>query len=99
MADKTYEVQLRFRRQYKPYTVTLIDVRKDDYLGSSMVKNYSSDIYLIDPQRQVDRKPHIWMNNPLRYAGETFYQSRWFVDQAGVENTVFSVVTNRGWMI
>ncbi|NIL98136.1 MAG: hypothetical protein GTO53_09990, partial [Planctomycetales bacterium] len=99
VGGKTYDVALRFRRQYKPYSVTLIDVRKDDYLGSSMVKNYSSDIYLVDETRNVDRKPHIWMNNPLRYAGETFYQSRWFVDQAGVENTVFSVVTNRGWMI
>ncbi|MDH3717463.1 MAG: cytochrome c biogenesis protein ResB, partial [Planctomycetota bacterium] len=90
VGDKTFGVALRFRRQYKPYSVTLIDVRKDDYLGSSMVKNYSSDVFLVDSARNVDRKPHIWMNNPLRYAGETFYQSSWFVNHAGIENTVLS---------
>ena len=37
----------------------------------------------------------IWMNNPLRFAGETFYQSSYFVDR-GREGTVLQVVTNTG---
>ena len=40
------------------------------------------------------------MNNPLRYAGETFYQSSYHRDpQTGVEATTLQVVTNTGWMI
>ena len=36
------------------------------------------------------------MNNPLRYAGETFYQSSF---EPGRNLTVLQVVRNRGWMI
>ncbi len=76
VGDKTYELSLRFKRDYKPYKVTLDDVRADMYLGTNTPKNYSSDIRLVDERRNVDREAHIWMNNPLRYAGETFYQQQ-----------------------
>jgi len=97
---KPYQLFLRFKRTYKPYTVQLIDVRKDDYAGTSTVMNYSSDIKLVDPEQNVDRDIRIWMNNPLRYSGETFYQSGYHADpRTGEETTTLSVVTNMGWMI
>jgi ABC-type transport system involved in cytochrome c biogenesis permease subunit len=97
---KTYDFSLRFKRFYKPYSVSLIDVRKEDYLGTNTPRNYSSDVHLIDPTRNVDRNIHIWMNNPLRFAGETFYQSGFQSDpMTKVESTTLSVVTNTGWMI
>ncbi len=100
VGDKTYDLALRFKQTYKPYTIQLIDVRKDDYIGTSTPKNYSSDVRLIDPTRNVDRHVRIWMNNPLRYAGETFYQSGYNADpRSGVETTTLQVVTNTGWMI
>ncbi|MCA9015865.1 MAG: cytochrome c biogenesis protein ResB, partial [Planctomycetaceae bacterium] len=97
---KPYQLYLRFKRTYKPYSVKLIDVRKDDYAGTSTVMNYSSDIQLVDPSTNVDREIKIWMNNPLRYSGETFYQSGYHADpRTGKEMTTLSVVTNMGWMI
>jgi ABC-type transport system involved in cytochrome c biogenesis permease subunit len=100
VAGKTYDLALRFKHTYKPYTMHLIDVRKDDYIGTSTPKNYSSDVHLVDAARNVDRKVRIWMNNPLRYAGETFYQSGYNEDpRTGVETTTLQVVTNTGWMI
>jgi len=40
------------------------------------------------------------MNNPLRYAGETFYQSGYNFDpRSGTEITDLQVVTNTGWMM
>ena len=36
------------------------------------------------------------MNNPLRYAGETFYQSSF---EPGKNLTILQVVRNGGWMI
>jgi len=107
-----YTVALRSKRSYKPYSLELLDVRKDDYVGTNMVRNYSSDIRLVDPSRGVDREVHIWMNNPLRYAGETFYQQNYAsipvenVDPRSdrprfeiVEATTLAIVTNQGWMI
>lgn len=100
VGGKTYDVALRFRRYYKPYSVSLVDVRKDDYLGTSTPRNYSSDIRLVDAGKHVDRNIHIWMNNPLRFAGETFYQQGYNFDpQRNTETTTLQIVGNSGWMI
>jgi ABC-type transport system involved in cytochrome c biogenesis permease subunit len=100
VADKPYEIALRFKRTYKPYKFQLLDVRKDDYLGTDTPRNYSSDVRLVDASRNVDRELRIWMNNPLRFAGETFYQSGYHQDpQTRREGTTLAVVTNTGWMI
>ncbi len=97
---KTYDLSLRFKRDYKPYTVELIDVRKDDYIGTDTPRYYSSDIHVADASRGTDFRFHVWMNNPLRYAGETIYQSGYHkVPTTGVEGTSLQVVTNAGWMI
>ena len=98
VGDKAYEIGLRFKRIYKPYSIHLIDVRKDDYIGTSTPMNYSSEIRLLDKTRGEDRKVKIWMNNPLRYAGETFYQSG-YNKMGEKEMTTLQVVTNEGWMI
>ncbi len=99
LGDKSYELALRFERTYKPYQVTLEDVRADMYLGTNTPKNYSSDVHLVDDSRNVDRDVHIWMNNPLRFAGETFYQTSYDPGTGGREVTVLSVISNTGWMI
>ena len=94
---KPYSISLRFKRDYKPYIVELVDVRKDDYLGTNTPRNYSSDVRIIDPAHHVDRQVHIWMNNPLRYAGDTLYQSGYHPGPP--ETTTLQVVKNTGWMI
>jgi ABC-type transport system involved in cytochrome c biogenesis permease subunit len=100
VGDKKYDVFLRFKRTYKPYMMHLVDVRKDDYVGTTTPKNYSSDIRLVDPSRKIDRPLRIWMNNPLRFAGETFYQSSYHFDPlTKTEHTTLQVVSNKGWMI
>ncbi len=96
---KTLGLRLRFKHLFKPYQITLLDVRRDDYVGTSMARNYSSQVRLEDPTRNVKFETKIWMNNPLRYAGETFYQSGYSVDPDGGENSTLQVVRNTGWMI
>ena len=97
----TYQVGLRFKRNYKPYTMRLEDVSKDDYVGTNTPRSYSSLVALNDPSRNFRRDDiKIWMNNPLRYAGETFYQSGYQRDsKTGKETTTLQVVTNTGWMM
>ncbi|NOZ39825.1 MAG: cytochrome c biogenesis protein CcsA [Planctomycetes bacterium] len=94
---KTYEIALQFKRIHKPYTVKLIDFRHDLYLGTGQAKNFSSEVQLKDPQRNVDRTFKIWMNNPLRYGGDTLYQASFDPDDDRV--TTLQVMTNSGWMI
>lgn len=95
---KKYDVALRYKRIHKPFALRLDEVRKDDYLGTNIPQNYSSQIRLLDPEKNVDRSIKIWMNNPLRYGGETYYQSG-YNELGGKKYSTLAVVTNMGWMI
>ncbi len=93
---RTYELSLRFKREYKPFTLQLLDFTHDRYPGTEIPKNFSSKLRLINPQTGEDRQVLVYMNNPLRYQGLTFYQQ-------GFDNndttTILQVVRNPGWLI
>jgi hypothetical protein len=93
---KKFDIALRFKRVYKPYTIHLTDFHHDKYIGTSIPKDYKSEVRLVDPTVGEDRKLDIWMNNPLRHGGETIYQSGFRPDNLG---TVLQVVRNPGWRI
>lgn len=100
VGDRTWEISLRYKHLYKPYSMHLVNVTQDVYMGTQTAKSYASTIQLVDPARHVDREVRIWMNNPLRYAGETFYQSNYGRDgRSGEKYTGLQVVTNTGWRI
>jgi ABC-type transport system involved in cytochrome c biogenesis permease subunit len=99
VGKQKYGVSLRFQRSYRPYSLRLMDARGDKFAASQITKNFSSDVHLVDPTRNTSRSVHIWMNNPLRFAGETFYQSSFGPLSDSKDFTVLSVVTNTGWMI
>jgi len=93
---RQYDLALRFERQYHPFAVQLKDFEKKDYVGTNTPKSYESTVQLRDPDHNVDREIKIWMNNPLRYAGMTFYQSSFDPDTE--TTTVLQVVKNPSWM-
>jgi len=96
VGDRTYQLWLRYERTYKPYSIHLIDFAHDKYLGTDTPKNYSSRVRLVDPTQNEDREVLIYMNNPLRYRGETFYQASF---KKGDTGTILQVVRNPGWLI
>ena len=52
---------------------------------------------LDDPSRGQQRNVRIWMNHPLRYEGDTFYQADILHGPSGDEKgTVLQVVRNPG---
>lgn len=91
-AGHTYKFALRPIRYYKPYTLTLLDFRHDKYRGTDIPNNFSSKVHLSDPQRGEDRDVLIRMNEPLRYAGETFFQASF--DPTNDKVTILQVVRN-----
>ncbi len=94
--DKTYEIALRRKRTYKPYTLHLLEFKHEKYVGTDTPKNFSSLVRLTDAERGEDREVLIYMNNPLRYAGETFYQQGFL---PGDKGTILQVVRNPGWLL
>ena len=103
IGGKPYEMALRYRREYKPYEVTLQDVQRKDYSGSDTPRDYSSHVVFKNSAGGSELKGHIWMNNPVRYQGESFYQSEYhsaeLPDRGVVELTSLQVVENAGWII
>ena len=97
IAGKHHEFSLRYRRVQKDYAIKLIDFRHDTFVGSTQAKNFSSEVQLTDPQRQVDRRLKTWMNNPIRYRGDTIYQASY--DPGNSRRSALQVVTNTGWMV
>jgi hypothetical protein len=91
----TYELRLRLERFYKPFTVHLLEFKHDKYPGTDIPKNFSSRVRLQRPATGEDREVLIYMNNPLRYAGETYYQASFDPDDHG---TVLQVVHNPSWL-
>jgi hypothetical protein len=69
--------------------------RNDLYAGTDIPKNYSSRVVLHRPETGENREVLIYMNNPLRYAGETYYQSGFDPDNHG---TILQVVRNPSWL-
>jgi hypothetical protein len=88
---RSYQIALRPVRYYKPYSITLLAFNHDIYPGTDIPKNFSSKIHLHDPSAGEDRDILIYMNNPLRYRGETFYQASF---EEGDRGTILQVVRN-----
>ncbi|TWT76812.1 Cytochrome c biogenesis protein CcsA [Planctomycetes bacterium CA13] len=97
--EAVYDIGLRYHREVKPYWVQLQDVRQITYSGTTTPRDYSSFIRIVDTETGEDRKERVWMNNPLRYRGETFYQSNYDTLPSGKEITGIQVVRNSGWLI
>ena len=93
---KPFRMNIRFERHHKPYTMHLLDFRHDKFVGTDIPRNFSSHIRLVDPTRNEDREVLIYMNHPLRYAGETLYQSAF---KPGDTATILQVVRNPGWLL
>ena len=95
-AGKKWQIVLRPKRFYKPFAIQLLQFRHDRYAGTDIARNFSSKIRLTDPSRHEDRESLIFMNNPLRYRGYTFFQ-------AGFDNndttTVLQVAQNPSWLV
>ena len=94
-AGRKYQLILRPERFYKPFDLHLVEFRFDRYPGTEIPKNFSSRIRVQRPDTGEDREVLIYMNNPLRYAGETYYQASFDTDNQG---TVLQVVHNPSWL-
>ena len=92
---REYRLELRNARFYKPFTLHLLEFRHDKYPGTDIPKNFSSRVRLQRPATGEDREVLIYMNSPLRYNGETYYQASFDQDNQG---TVLQVVRNPSWL-
>jgi hypothetical protein len=97
---KAYQLALRITRHYKDFSLRLLEFRHDKYRGTDTPRDYRSRVVLDNPRTGESREVDIYMNNPLRYAGYTFYQSGFDPRNDELVNkiTILQVVKNPGWL-
>ncbi len=93
---RQYQLALRQIRYYNDYSIKLIDFSHDRYKGTDKPKNFSSRIHLQNLKTGEDRDVLIYMNNPLRYAGQTYYQGSF--DPRDDTVSILHVVRNPAWL-
>jgi hypothetical protein len=94
-AGRNWKLALRPARYYQPFSITLQKFSHDLYPGTQIPKNFSSRVTLQDPERALQRDVLIYMNHPLRYRGQTFYQAGF---QEGDTATILQVVRNPSFL-
>jgi hypothetical protein len=96
LGEQSWEVALRFTRNYYPFEIELIDFKHEKYPGTEVPFNFSSEVMVHHEDSAKDQKALIYMNHPLRYEGLTFYQAS-FANQD--KTSIFQVVRNPGWIL
>lgn len=92
---QTWGIELRHVVWNLPFDVRLDKFQKTDHPGTSMPRDFSSWVTVLEEGRSP-REAHIYMNEPLRKAGYVFYQTSWGPQQGGGPPwySVFEVASN-----
>jgi cytochrome c biogenesis protein ResB len=100
VAGKPWRVAFRSERAYQPFSVKLLKTTHEVYRGTEIPKNFQSRVHIENPAKGETRDADIYMNNPLRYAGLTFFQYQMGQDQqaANVGTSTLQVVSNPSWL-
>ncbi len=71
-----------------PFSLKLKDFELETYPGSNSPSSYSSEVVLIDKEKNIEQPYRIYMNHVLNYRGFRFFQSSYDRDLKG---TILSV--------
>ncbi len=100
IGDKTWRVAFRPTRVYHPFSVQLLKTTHEVYRGTDIPKNFQSRVRIENAQTTENREVDIYMNNPLRYGGLTFYQYQMGREEIDPDrgNSTLQVVRNPSWL-
>ncbi len=87
---RTFGIELRRQQFVMPFTVRLIDFKKEDHPRMTMAKSFSSDVSVIEDG--AARNVRIEMNEPLRSHGLVLYQASWGPSNARPGDPLFSTL-------
>ena len=101
-----YAFGLRPERVYHEFGVKLLKTTHEVYPGTvtaanpqGIPKNFQSRVRIENPQKNESREVDIYMNNPLRYSGLTFFQYQMGRDEmVNAGTSTLQVVRNPSWI-
>jgi hypothetical protein len=103
VAGKKFTFVLRPERTYRAASLTLLKFTHAVYAGTisagdpeGVPKDFRSRVRLDNLKTGEHREVEIFMNEPLRYGGETFYQASF--DKSDPHVSILQVVHNPSWL-
>jgi hypothetical protein len=93
---RKWRMAMRPERHYQPFSLTLEKFSHDIYPGTDIPKNFSSKVRINLPDGGAAREVLIYMNNPLRYGGLTYYQASF---ENNDQTSILQVVRNPSWLV
>ena len=96
---RTWRVALRMKRNYYPFSMTLLKTTHEVYPGTDIPKDFRSRVRVENSELRENREVEIYMNAPLRYAGLTFFQYQMGRDEMDRSRgtSALQVVRNPSW--
>ena len=91
---KTYHFELARQTLTLPFELVLKRFNMDKDPGTNRAASYESFVTLFSPKGPQDH--HIYMNNPLKYDGFTFYQASYSQDSQGNYSSTLTVNLDQG---
>lgn len=88
--NKLIFIKLKNQKHILPFTLKLINFKKDFYIGTDLPKSYESNILIKD--KNYIKSFNITLNKPLKYKNYTFYQSS-YIEKKKIES-VFMISYN-----
>ena len=89
-----YQIELNKKSIRLPYELSLTKFKMDTDPGTNNPASYESFVQLFTKEGPQDH--HIFMNNPLKYDGLTFYQASYFQVNQDTYGSVLSVNLDPG---
>ena len=96
LEQTTWQLQLRFARRQLAYRIEVDAVTHETYPGTTIPRNFASEVRVVDETTKASRTAKVWMNHPLRHGGDTYYQHQM---SAATGRTTFQVVRNIGALL
>ena len=96
--NKTYRLEIRQKRAYTPFYITLDKFTHKRYPGTEIPHHYESKIHITTPGQKTIYQDKIYMNHPLRYEGKTYYQAS-YSEEKNTTNSILQVVQNPSWLM
>ena len=103
VSGRKFTFTLRPIRAYAPYSMTLLKATHTVFPGTRTPKDFRSRVRIQNPAKGEDREVEIYMNNPLRYAGLTYFQHQMAAGEVAAlfgqtPSSTLQVVRNPGWI-
>lgn len=94
MGGRRVFCQLRLKHYPMNFSLKLTDFVKNVHPGTDVPSSFES--YADLREQGGSRQVKVWMNNPLRHQGYTFFQASYVQPPGMAERSTFAVVTNPG---